>query len=550
MRTRSYLLASVYFVLLVFVFQALSLNVDFTGELAGNSFDAVQLGRIVSGAKAAGASPAGAEYLIIGTEDDPAYEPLKWMMERLRLPVKTAATMDAVYLVENPKCVLVAARETEALGDLARLQSYVEQGGQVVFAQAPQRVTDDDRAFFEAAGILSVGDTVTYKQAEFYQGLLVGGMVRYKDLPLTARQMELSSLCKVWATMWQGDPDAREAVVPLVYEKRLAAGVFCVVNGPFLQDLDGIGILTGVLAVGQDAFAYPVVNACTLSLLNFPTVSGDTAKLLSVYARDAVQANRALLWPDIGYILRANGMAATAFLPTDINPWDTGQSALIGYLMRALSELESELGFMTPTENRAAAAEAFPKYGFFAEYGDDTDDTAKGHVFSITGGAADFAYQPGAPVSYPAMTEGYDDSEVMNLKARGFASGMYYIHHAADMSPPLLLETPADNWQQLNQPLARLISAMVAPYSEMQRLRVSDGVLAMLRYQLVTPSVQVSAEGIAIETGLSEPSYFLLRTHKALAGAADCQVTELEEGIYLVCVQGERGTIRFGGEGG
>ncbi len=544
MNQRSYILASAYFIVLVIVFQALSMNVDFSGELYSNRYNYTAEAKIRENVETRTLST---DYLLVGQNGDDTFRSIQWMMNSLKKPVRAVAQLAESDLAAAPVGIIVTTSDMGALGDLALVTDYVRAGGQLILARLPDQNAAMTADFLETLGILSIGNTVTYEQCELYEGLLLGGMVRYEELPLTARRLDLSSLCKVWATMWLGDPIYRDDVVPLVYERRLDSGVIAVVNGAFLSDIDGIGILSALLALNQDAFITPAVNAATLSLVNFPYLEGDTQILASLYARNAFATNQALIWPDLSHVLLAGDMRATAFLPVGVNGQNEAQVQLISFLMRALSELNSELGLMEGFTGIETLQENFPNYEYFATYGETPAEGSRVVVREVQGTDDDFALLGGDVVRYPALTTGYNDSEAVNLSIRGFASGLFMIHHAVDLAPPIRLASNADNWQELNRPLSRLVSSAVRPYPKMARLKASEALQNMLRYTLSTPEYTFDDQGVTIDSGISDTSYFLLRTRKSIASTEGLTLTELEDDVYLVRLSGRQGRVVFGG---
>lgn len=550
MTSKTYFVASLFFILLVILFQALSVGMDFTGELYINDFDASAREAIVEGATAyTGVSPdgVGGPYVLLGTPGDAAFESLAWMLDTLKLPYVTQTGMDEAAYALSPKGVVSAYDTLVPLGDLSRFADYVQSGGQAVFTRLPLATNAQEEAFLVSIGILDVGGNVTYEQVEFYEGLLLGGMARYSELPIEARSLTLSNLCKIWAMMWEGDPDDREDEIPLLFERRYGEGVICVSNTPFLTQPDGIGFLQAMLAIGQDAFITPAVNAATLSLLNFPCLEGDAQRVEQVYLRNARKTIRDIFWSDLSHMLRSNGLSATAFISDANIAFGDDDAQLFAFLIRSMAESRSELGWMGPVSFSETLEATFPQYGFFTAYGAPLADTRT--VVLPLADMESGSSQADTVVRYPILTQGFDNTDGINLSVRSFASALYMIHHAVDMSRPLTLAEDGDTWNALNRSLSRFLYDAITPYPAMRRLNVTDASAGWLSYQLASPTYRYAPEGVTIYSGLQTQACFLLRTHLPIGGTEGLTVEALEDTIYLVTLRGTQGRILWAEEG-
>ena len=531
---KPYLIGSFCFLLLLVAFQFFSMNMGFEGDHFTHRYDQARADALMP----VDVPPQAPAYYLVGQEDDPAFLCARWMLARLKLPYSTADQLDAQAYASAPQTLLLAA-DMAALGEENALRAYLRAGGQVIFLRLPDDLPKAG-ALLDDLGILSVGESITCEQMEIYEGLLLGGMVRYKELPFTGRRLRLNSLCKVWACMWEGDPNRRTLEVPLLYEKRVGEGIVHVANGPFFEDASGIGLLTGLLAIPREAFLYPVVNAMTVSLVNFPLLTADSPAIRDVYARNAYQVCRDVFWPDLASALRENRLTATAFVP---DMAAEGRAGELAFFLRALSDHHGEIGLTAPMTGLPEIAERYPDYGLFAALGEAVNESIRCVVRPLS--IQDAGFSLDGSVLYPLLTQGHAFDEAENLRLRGFASGLYLIHHGVDMSLPLLLAEPDHAWQQMSRDLASTLNDSMAPYPAMRRRNASAASVDMLAYGRIQPAIEGSQAGLSIQSGLAAETCFLLRTKREIASAQGLAYTRVEKGVYLLTLSGSSASLTW-----
>lgn len=72
------------------------------------------------------------------------------------------------------------------------------------------------------------------------------------------------------------------------------------VNGDYMEDEAGLGILTGMLYETRDYLIYPVVNAQNLIMANFPGLAEEnTVQMQDIYGNTASAVNRDIVWTSI-----------------------------------------------------------------------------------------------------------------------------------------------------------------------------------------------------------------------------------------------------------
>ena len=77
------------------------------------------------------------------------------------------------------------------------------------------------------------------------------------------------------------------------------AYIFCV-NGDYLSDTGGFGILNAILYELKDYAVTPVVNAQTVSIINYPVLAFEQEDAMDAgYSRNTASVLENVIWPDI-----------------------------------------------------------------------------------------------------------------------------------------------------------------------------------------------------------------------------------------------------------
>ncbi len=543
---KPYFIASLCFAVMLVAFQYFAMNAGFEAYQYGSPYDQTRADQVAADVAQTAPGKAALMVCLIGDDNDAAVRSASWMLGQLKLTYEAFEQLSAEVYAQEPQTLLIAADVPE-LGDISRLAAYLEEGGQAIFLRLPGEI-GQSQPLMDLLGVLEIGAAVTCERFEAYEGLLLGGMVRYEKtddptvpyISLTAPRIRVNSLCKVWACMWAGEPNDRMLEVPLIFEKRQGQGITQVVNAAFMEDASGIGILTALLSIPREAFVYPVVNAMTIALRNYPLLSADEAPLRLVYARDAYQTCRDIIWPELSAMLADQDLRATAYLPAI--PMEQYESEL-PFFMRVLSQRHSELGLTAPATVSPTLAAAYPHYRFCAAWGETAGEDTKAIVRMLNIADPGVALQQN-PAVYPVLTEGYRFDPATDFRLRGFATGLYMVHHSVNLALPLLLQSPEHAWQQMAREMASTFHDSTLPFPQMRRECASAGSLDMLAYRAQQLAFTVDERGLLMKGGLPHTqTYCILRTKRTIASADGLSFEQLEKGVYLLALEGEEGSI-------
>lgn len=157
------------------------------------------------------------------------------------------------------------------------------------------------------------------------------------------------------------------------------ANVF-VANTDVFSGKSLLGLLTAFMSQHESCFVYPVVNAQTISILDFPLLSNEnTSALNALYSRTAEAIGRDVVWPSVVMILRNYQAEPSFFMAPQLDYADSSQPAktFIPFYRQEIERLSGALGLSLHQvsslplsgineQNTAFLSQAMPHYRFTA----------------------------------------------------------------------------------------------------------------------------------------------------------------------------------------
>ncbi|MFA5528092.1 MAG: DUF2194 domain-containing protein [Peptostreptococcales bacterium] len=133
---------------------------------------------------------------------------------------------------------------------------------------------------------------------------------------------------------------------PLLWKTRTHNSFVFIINSDIFMESSLLGILTGFNTREKEFHLYPIVNAQTISLLNYPYFSYEQEdEMKNIYARDTKALTRNLLFPNIVKILNHYGDSNNFFFSPQLDyskiRYDGGD---IDFYIRQINKLSGNIG--------------------------------------------------------------------------------------------------------------------------------------------------------------------------------------------------------------
>lgn len=242
------------------------------------------------------------------------------------------------------------------------LDDYSEMGKTMVFTQTPdvQKITADRklasflgikdviRVEAEGTGIKIFPDFLIGAERDYIQGDFYGDE---DDTAIRVPYYSLRTGYEVYSVALFDEQKEKDVIdqdlPPLLWRTVTKNSFVFVVNSDIFSGVSMLGILTGFMTHTSDCYLYPIINAQTIALLNYPYFSDENAeKINQYYSRTTNAMARDLLWPNIIQILKNYGNTYNFFTAPQLNYQDGIEPEMqyADFYLREISALPGSMG--------------------------------------------------------------------------------------------------------------------------------------------------------------------------------------------------------------
>lgn len=223
---------------------------------------------------------------------------------------------------------------------------------QIIITQMPDRdkiLRDPELADF--LGIReSVASSCQLEAVQFFDGFFVGGMRTYEatdERPYAVPHYALRSGYLIFANgIPQDESLSYTEYPPILWRTRTQEAEVFVTNTDLFSGKQYLGLLTAYLSQMPACYLYPIVNARTVSVENFPCLSEEnTETLRTLYGNGSSDLTRDQFWPTVEKIIRNYDQSATFFTAPqlDYSEEPTVVTDLIGYYYSQLMKISGSM---------------------------------------------------------------------------------------------------------------------------------------------------------------------------------------------------------------
>lgn len=457
-----------------------------------------------------------------------------------------------------PEAILIDSHTVDLSRQLQALQSYTEYGITLVFCNLPGAAEiQDNRELMKLLGIAKVRQTrVEAEGVRLFGGFLLGGESSYiaksgdeeeqkrQDLNLSVPWYITASGTKTYmvATLDEllKDEEAKNEVFPsLIWRNVQGDSRIFVVNGSYLEDMTGVGILDGILYEASDYALYPVVNAQNFTVLNYPQLAGENdEKLETVYSRNSRSVQRDVFWPTISSLLERTRSKLTClmsvqFVYTD-NNWPNRDE--IPFYLQQFKEFTAEAGISlarisdTVLLNKVISDGAFfdslgSSYAYSAFYVPEEDiHTLRvlldyplfDNIRTLAG-----EYREDEPVvSYysddvtkqNATAELADYTYSDDLRVRSLETALGYSNALLDLYPVIWPESGEDQWEKVADKVASNLDTWWKPFAAFEKTTLSESDARVRSFLNLDYSTRREGDVVTLSAS-GDSGWFLFRTH-------------------------------------
>lgn len=239
------------------------------------------------------------------------------------------------------------------------LYTFADLGKTMIFTKLPDyQLINSDRDFAKFFGIdAALKREVNADGIMIFPKFLIGGERIYQkgdyfgskdDTSVNVPHYKLSPGYKVYAVGLFDDYEEfgieHIDLPPLLWRTKTKNSFVFVVGSDIFRGMPLLGILTGFMAQESTVYLYPVVNAQTISLVDFPCFSNENEKTMKhIYSRNSEDLSRDILWPNIIQILKNYGGSYNFFAASQLDYLDNGEPSAT-YLEFYFKEIDKFAG--------------------------------------------------------------------------------------------------------------------------------------------------------------------------------------------------------------
>lgn len=242
-----------------------------------------------------------------------------------------------------------------------KLESYVDDGISLVFCGLPD--VDVIRSNVRLQRLLGIekieAEEIDLEGIYLHEGFLLGGEAVYKaenqeeaekrqDLELSLPWYTVGEDAKIYMRGITAELQKTEEDYPaVIWRNSFDKAYVFAVNGSYMEDVTGLGLLTAMSSEIRDYDLYPVVNAQNMVILNYPEfASENTEKMEELYGQPMSGMMRDIAWPAVVAAYRQNTLGLSCMLAPEYDYEDDTYPSRkeLQYYMKRLKEQGGEAG--------------------------------------------------------------------------------------------------------------------------------------------------------------------------------------------------------------
>lgn len=270
--------------------------------------------------------------------------------------------------------------------DVKTLHAFADLGKTMIFTGLPDyQAIRSDRELANIFGIDEViAKEVKADGIKIFSDFMISGERIYQkgdyfgsenDTSFMVPHFKLSPGYEVYAVGLFDDYEAKGIehidLPPLLWRTKTGNSFVFVVGTDIFRGMPLAGILTGFMAHENEVYLYPVVNAQTISLVDFPYLSDENkVTMKDMYSRSSKDLARDILWPNIIQILKNYKGSYNFFAASQLDyPDDVGPDGNnLEFYLREIKSLPGDLGLSLSQVSETGFHEVIDKnYLFYRE---------------------------------------------------------------------------------------------------------------------------------------------------------------------------------------
>ena len=596
---RNYLTIAMMFVILLFMFQFTGVMKEQLSEYESNEYadDTTTSFQRSDAFLAEQTSDDACEVIYVGEAGGAEESVVKtWCSYRKRTFFCSSSLALLDSLQDDALQVLVVdGSKVTSEEEVAVLRREAQMGVTVIFATLPQSsVIREYRDLRELLGIRAViADEIPLAGMHLFSGFLLGGEEIYEVTELGEEERQDMNPSVPWYTTGAGtktymvgtlsdetieqtvdneiraqyagmeEEAAKNSLLPAILWRNSVdtAKIFCV-NGDYLADISGVGILDAMMGETYDYDIYPVINTQNLVIADLPTfVSENEEEMQKRYSQSAQAVYQEIVWPSLTSIASRTGAKMTCMMTPQFTYTDEEEpdGENVTYYLKRLKEEHAEAGLSAdsmegiPLSEKIKQDQTFwqtyaPSYRFLSLYADGVKSIgeksalpAEIRTVALGSGASGQAvgYLNENVTLQPSTSSGIRHTFLDDFKVKCMETALGYSNITLDLYSVTYPEGDEDSWEKMSKKIAANLGTYWKAYEAFDATTLTESDVRIRRFLALDYKQQRAGNVITLSLEHREDAaWFLLRLHgEKVTEVAGGSFEEIEDGVYLILAE-------------
>lgn len=486
------------------------------------------------------------------------------------------------YNEKYPDAILIDSDYVNIDRDIDTFSLLTDYGINLVFCTLPSysEISENQR-FEQLCGISPHSESVNASGLKLYSGFLFGGEAwytkendpdgKFQNMNLTIPWYNTSNATKTYMSAVVESEDGskidNEDQPAVIWRKSHDhAYVFCI-NGDYIKDISGIGILTAIMSESKDLDIYPVVDSQSVIVNNFPMFSFENDDAVEkYYLRNTSSLLENVIWPDISNLAESTGARFTFMAAPQINYSDNNLVSVreMDYFFRLFSEISSEAGLTTTRDDASSIGEKLTAdAGIFSNYlsnykftsiiarKDELENVLSSKNSLIDdvntivtdsqdyGGTKLFSYVNDNVINVecPVTSDKYTYSD--DFRQRCFQTALAYTNIEFNMTGVCNPDDEKELWNEEIKSKSTALTSYMKNSKMFTKCSISQADKRIREFMAADYSYKQNSSYVSLDiTGAQETARFIVRLRTGeVENVSGAVCTKVEKGVYLITAQ-------------
>lgn len=486
------------------------------------------------------------------------------------------------YNEKYPDAILIDSDYVNIDRDIDTFSLLTDYGINLVFCTLPSySAISENQRFEQLCGISPHRESVNASGLKLYSGFLFGGEAwytkendpdgKFQNMKLTMPWYNTSNATKTYMSAVVESEDGskidNEDQPAVIWRKSHDhAYVFCI-NGDYIKDISGMGILTAIMSESKDLDIYPVVDSQSVIVNNFPMFSFENDDAVEkYYLRNTSSLLENVIWPDISNLAESTGARFTFMAAPQINYSDNNLVSVreMDYFFRLFSEISSEAGLTTTRDDATSIDEKLTAdAGIFSNYlsnykftsiiarKDELENVLSSKNSLIDdvntivtdsqdyGGTKLFSYVNDNVINVecPVTSDKYTYSD--DFRQRCFQTALAYTSIEFNMTGVCNPDDEKELWNEEIKSKSTALTSYMKNSKMFTKCSISQADKRIREFMAADYSYKQNSSYVSLDiTGAQDMTRFIVRLRTGdVENVSGAVCTKVEKGVYLITAQ-------------